>query len=286
MTTGDSSSTTRQVLSKVNSVKKRINQYHLDFVRQSKYNDVLSDMIAAANAIFLSVDAKRIRAIIPVLIAENGICDVDSVMRYGVLIELLHFSSLVHDDVIDEADERRHNASLNALFTNSNAVLLGDHFICESIEYALQTKHNTIVIGVSMRAVKDLIAGVIMEQILANKNIGFDEWRKMAELKTGCLFGLSFGLPFAGTDKLEAGRKLGKNFGTLFQIYDDYFDREEDVGSYNVYNVLPDDEIDGICNEIYQDIKHGCADLGISNVLKLIVRYLQNYGYFYNIEAL
>ena len=286
MSAGDSSSRTDHILSKVNSIKERINEYHLDFARRSKFDDVLSDMISAANAIFLSPDAKRIRAIIPVLIAENGICDADTVMRYGVLIELLHFSSLVHDDVIDQAEERRHEPSLNALFRNSDAVLIGDHFMSESVAYALETKHNIIVIGVSMKAVKDLITGVIMEQVLADKDIGFDEWRKMAELKTGCLFGLSFGLPFAGTDKLDAGQKLGIDFGVLFQIYDDYFDREEDVGSYNVYNILPDNEIDKICKRIYGELKHGCADLGISDVLKLIVRYLQNYGYFDNIDAL
>jgi len=242
-------------------------------------------MISVANAIFLSPSAKRIRAIIPVLIAESGVCDIDSVMKYGLLIELLHFSSLIHDDVVDEAAERRHKPSLNALFKNSDAVLIGDHFMYESLQYALRTKHNVIVIGVSMLAAKNLVTGVIMEQKLADKKIGFDAWRRMADLKTGCLFGLSFGLPFAGTDKLETAHKLGIDFGTLFQIYDDYFDREEDVGSYNIYNILPDEKIDGICNEMYEKIKAGCDELGISNVLELIVRYLQSYGYFFNIKS-
>lgn len=274
------------ILDKVNSLKEKINKYHLDFIAQAKFDNVLNEMLSAASEIFLSADAKRIRAIIPVLIAENGICDYDNVMRYGVLIELLHFCSLVHDDVIDDAKERRHKPTLNALFTNSNAVLMGDHFICESIEYALQTQHNIIVIGVSIRAVKDLITGVILEQKLATKKIGFDEWRHMADLKTGCLFGLSFGLPFAGTEKLEAGRKLGVDFGTLFQIYDDYFDRHEDIGSMNVYNILPEKEIDEICNKIYSSVKNNCENLGISNVLEFIVRYLQEYGYFFNIKTL
>jgi octaprenyl-diphosphate synthase len=275
-----------QILEKVNSLKQKINRYHLDFISEAKFDSVLSDMLAAASEIFLSADAKRIRAIIPVLIAENGISDYDNVMRYGVLIELLHFCSLVHDDVIDDAKERRHRPTLNALFTNSNAVLMGDHFICESIEYALQTQHNIIVIGVSIRAVKDLITGVILEQKLAKMKIGFDEWRHMADMKTGCLFGLSFCLPFAGTDKLDAGRRVGIDFGTLFQIYDDYFDRGEDIGSMNVYNILPEKEIDRICNDIYVTVKKGCDGLGISNVLAFIVRYLQEYGYFFNIKAL
>ena len=285
MMAGNSSSSNEEILAKVNSIRDRINEYHLDFVRQSKFDEVLSDMISAAKAIFLSPDAKRIRAIIPVLIAESGVCDMENVMKYGLLIELLHFSSLIHDDVIDEAAERRHKPSLNALFNNSDAVLIGDHFMCESIEYALRTKHSIIVIGISMHATKDLITGVIMEQKLADKKIGFDVWRRMADLKTGCLFSLSFGLPFAGTDKLEAGQRLGIDFGTLFQIYDDYYDREEDVGSYNIYNILPDEKIDVICNEMYEKIKTDCDDLGILSVLDLIVRYLQGYGYFFNIKS-
>ena len=285
MTTDDKLSSA-QILAKVNSLKEKINRYHFDFITKAKFDTVLSEMLTAASDIFLSADAKRIRAIIPVLIAGNGICDYENVMRYGVLIELLHFCSLVHDDVIDEAKERRQKPTLNALFKNSNAVLMGDHFICESIEYALQTQHNIIVIGVSIRAVKDLITGVILEQKLVDRKIGFKEWRHMADLKTGCLFGLSFGLPFAGTDKLDRGRKLGIDFGTLFQIYDDYHDRGEDIGSMNVYNILPEKDIDIICNEIYSKVKTGCNALGISNVLTFIVRYLQEYGYFFNLKAL
>ncbi len=273
-----------EILSKVNSIKENINQHHLDLVKSSQPEEVLKDMLESANTILLSSDAKRIRAIIPVLIAETGVCDTESVMRYGVLIELLHFTSLIHDDVIDEAAERRKKPCLNALYSNSNAVLIGDHFICETIEYALQAKYSTIVIGQCMKAVKNLIAGVIMEQELVDREIGFDTWKKMADLKTGCLFGLSFGLPFAGTDKLEEARKFGVEFGTLFQIYDDYLDKDEDVGSYNIYNVIPENEIDGICNRMYREISEWCARTGLSSVLETIVKYLESHGYFFNIN--
>ncbi len=276
---------TAELLNKIERLKNEINEYHIDFIRKSKADVELEDMIKAANRIFLSNEAKRIRAIIPLLIAEEGFCDFETVKRYGVLIELLHFASLVHDDVIDEADERRRQPTLNSLYLNSNAVLIGDHYMCESIEYALQSKHSTIIISVSMRAVKDLITGVIMEQKLANENFGYDEYSKMAQLKTGCLFGLSFGLPFAGTDKLEFGQATGVEFGTLFQIYDDYLDRTEDKGCNNIYNILSAEEISEKCQSMYKSVEKKCRKLAILPVLTQVTKYLQSYGYFFDIKV-
>ena len=227
-------------------------------------------MIEAADRIFLSEKAKRARAIIPLLISEEGFCEIDSVKRYAVLIELLHFSSLVHDDVIDQAEERRDIPSLNSLYTDSNAVLIGDHFICESIEYALQTKHNTAVIEISIHAVKKLITGVMMEQKLASGNFDFDTYRKMAEMKTGCLFGLSFGLPFVGTPHCLDGLRTGTKFGLLFQIYDDFLDRTEDHAEYNIYRAMTPEAISRKCQGIFRELVEDCRVLGVEKSLRQV----------------
>ncbi len=276
--------TQEETLRKIEQLKTIVNKCHLDFLKEREFDPELSDMIEAANRIFLSEKAKRIRAIIPLLIAEEGVCEIDSVQRYAVLIELLHFSSLVHDDVIDEAAERRDHPTLNSLYANSDAVLIGDHFICESIEYALRTKHNTAVIGISVEAVKKLIAGVMMEQKLAVGSFSFQRYGKMAEMKTGCLFALSFGLPFVGTPRCELGLRTGTKFGLLFQIYDDYLDRSEDHAGYNIYNAMTPPAISGKCQEIFRELVEDCRQLGVERSLRQVVIYLKTHGYFFDVD--
>ena len=100
-----------EALERIEELKRIINRGHQEFLNEREFDPEMVEMIEAANKIFMSGEAKRIRAIIPLLIAEEGFCEVDDVKRYAVLIELLHFSSLVHDDVIDLAEERRDEPS-------------------------------------------------------------------------------------------------------------------------------------------------------------------------------
>jgi len=274
----------RETLQKIEELKGIINRCHLEFVKEREFDPEVTGMIEAANRIFMSGKAKRIRAIIPMLIAEEGFCELDSVKRYAVLIELLHFSSLVHDDVIDEATVRRDQPCLNTIYTNANAVLIGDHFICQSIEYGLRTRNNTAVIAVSVDAVKKLITGVMMEQRLATGSFEFETYRKMAEMKTGCLFGLSFGLPFVGTPLCDLGLRTGTKFGLLFQIYDDYLDRSEDHAEYNIYRAMGPEAISGKCQGIFRELVEDCRKLGVERSLWQVVIYLKTHGYFFDVS--
>jgi geranylgeranyl pyrophosphate synthase len=274
--------TEHETLQKIEELKGIIDTCHEQFLGEREFDPELTGMIDAANRIFMSGNAKRVREIIPLLIAEEGFCEIDSVKRYAVLIELLHFSSLVHDDVIDVAVTRREQPSLNSLYANANAVLIGDHFICESIEYALRTRNNTAVIAVSVDAVKKLITGVMMEQKLASGEFDFETYRKMAELKTGCLFGLSFGLPFVGTPRCELGLRAGTKFGLLFQIYDDYLDRSEDHAAYNIYKTMSPEAVSEKCRGIFAELVEDCRELGVERSLWQIVIYLKTHGYFFD----
>lgn len=272
------------IAEKFGKLKKDIDGNILDFVKQASFDPVLRDMIEIANNILLSKNAKRIRAIIPLLLAEETNVNIEDAKRYGVLVELLHFTSLVHDDVVDETDQRRKQPTLNSRFTNTNAVRIGDHFICQSTEYALRTKNSSEVIAVCMSAVKDLIAGIILEHQLAEENLGYPAYEKMVILKTGSLFGLSFGLPFINTDKLDAGLEAGRRFGLLFQIYDDYFDRATDYGFINIYNIFSEDQIRRRCSEIYQEIRNKCDRLEISDALNQTMKYLRTFDYFSDLQ--
>jgi len=277
--------TEQETLQRIEELKGIINECHLEFLNEREFDPELTGMIEAANMIFMGEKAKRIRAIIPLLIAEEGFCEIDSVKRYAVLIELLHFSSLVHDDVIDTAAERRGHPCLNSLYTNADAVLIGDHFICESIQYALKARNNIAVIAVSLDAVKKLITGVMMEQRLATGEFDFETYKKMAELKTGCLFGLSFGLPFVGTPLSEFGLRTGTKFGLLFQIYDDYLDRTEDHAEYNIYRAMSSQAISQKCKTIFIELVEECRELGVERSLRQVVIYLKTHGYFFDVES-
>ena len=257
-----------------------VNDAHRELIHASPYGDRVGTMLDAANRILLSKEAKRVRGIIPLLLAEHGCCTEDYAVRCGVLVELLHFASLIHDDVIDNAMERRHEPAVNALFGGPDAILVGDHFICEAIEYALRTPRSTEVIAACVRSIKSLIHGIFLERRLESEDLGFDVYRQMAELKTGVLFDLAFRLPTLGTPDAERAAHVGREFGVLFQIYDDWFDRETDPGWINAYKYLSREAGAEYCRTVFDDLAGHARQAGVLDVVALLVRWLRPHGYF------
>ncbi|MBN1917570.1 MAG: polyprenyl synthetase family protein [Verrucomicrobia bacterium] len=265
---------------KLERYRSLVNDAHRELIHASPYGDRVGTILEAANRILLSREAKRVRGIIPLLLAEHGCCSQDYAVRCGVLVELLHFASLIHDDVIDEALERRHEPAVNALFGGPDAILVGDHFICEAIEYALRTPRNTEVIAACVGAIKSLIHGIFLERRLESEDLGFDVYRKMAELKTGVLFDLAFRLPMLGTPEAERAAHVGQEFGVLFQVYDDWFDRDIDPGWINAYKYLSREEGAEYCRTVFNDLVEDARQAGVLDVVALLVRWLQPHGYF------
>ena len=103
---------------KIEAIKQRIDEKLNKFTDNYQRHPELKEFVAEAYNILLSPDAKRIRSIIPVLIAESLSMDVEDCLLYGVIIELLHFTSLIHDDVIDNDSYRRdYNVPVFSIFT-------------------------------------------------------------------------------------------------------------------------------------------------------------------------
>lgn len=257
-----------------------VNAAHRALIGASPYGERVGAMLEAANRILLSKEAKRVRAIIPLVLAERGFCDADYAVRCGVLVELLHFASLIHDDVIDGATERRHEPAVNAVFGSPDAVLVGDHFICEAIDYALRMPRSTDVIAACVRAVKSLIHGIFVERRLEQENLGFDTYLRMAELKTGVLFELAFQLPLLGSSTADTAARVGRRFGVLFQIYDDWSDRDTDPGWVNAYTHLSRDEAAAHCTQAFDALAAEARDAGVYEVVAVVVRWLHRSGYF------
>ena len=273
-------SSTDELLQKIERYRATVNEAHRELIHASPYGPRVARMLEAANRILVSKEAKRIRGVIPLLLAEQGACDEGYAVRCGVLVELLHFASLIHDDVLDAAVERRHEPAVNALFDNADAILVGDHFICEAIEYALHMPRSADVIAACVAAVKSLIHGIFLERRLEKEDLGFDAYRRMAELKTGVLFALAFRLPLISAPAEEAAARVGRGFGVLFQIYDDWFDRETDPGWMNAYKHLSGDEAAAFCTEAFARVASEARDAGVLDAVTQLVRCLQRYDYF------
>jgi len=268
---------------RIEEIKVKIHKRMSDFSKNTDQHPALNEFIDTANQILLSNDAKRLRGILPVLIANQcGLSENDCIdcMDYGIVVELLHYTSLIHDDVIDEDQYRRGYKTLNNTFPNSQAVLIGDYIVFIAINYCLTFTHNDKVIALVVEAIKSMVTGIIIEQRLLPKEPTIQRYQEMAVLKTGSLFGLSFGLPFVGKDNLTDALKCGEIFGTLFQIYDDYLDRNDDDPGLNIFGILPQAEIIAFWDEQVAAFMECCQQLDLIPTAFILFHHLQDLGYF------
>lgn len=143
------------------------------------------------------------------------------------LVELLHTATLVHDDVVDDANERRGFFSVNALWKNKIAVLVGDYMLSKILLLSLE-KDNTDLLGVVARSVKEMSEGELL-QIEKSRTLDitekeyFDVIRKKTAslISTCCEAGA---ISVASDEERENMKMFGEKVGLAFQIKDDIFD--------------------------------------------------------------
>jgi len=250
------------------------------FSKNHQYHTELKEFIEETHKILLSADAKRVRGCIPALIGETQSLKLETGLLYGLVIELLHFTSLIHDDVIDDHMLRRGLPTLNNMFTKRHGVLIGDYLMCEIVNYSLRFKNRAEIIKMVFDAVKDLVNGLLFEQGRISASPDLSWYQKVVHCKTSSLFRLSFGIPFVSGPGLPDALMVGNHFGFLYQIYDDYFDQQEDESFKNIFCLLPKSEITAIIDEYYSKLMICGRRIGIENSLNDIVDYLRNFGYF------
>ncbi len=171
---------------------------------------------------------KRMRPMLILLTAKNY-GDVLSVTQNAALgLELLHTASLVHDDVVDESDQRRGQPSVNAEYNNKVAVLVGDYILSTALlRVALSDNHE--IVQELAELGRTLAAGEILQlSNISNQEISEDVYYQVIDKKTAVLFeaccklgAISVGAP---RDVIEKAAKFGHNIGMIFQIRDDIFD--------------------------------------------------------------
>lgn len=152
----------------------------------------------------------------------------DASYRAASLVELLHTATLVHDDVVDDATERRGFLSINALWKNKIAVLVGDYLLSKGLLLSLENQDfNTLTI--LSNAVKKMSEGELL-QIEKTRNLNFDEsvYYDIINGKTASLLASSCAAGAASVTSneeiIQKMKTFGEQVGMAFQIKDDLFD--------------------------------------------------------------
>jgi octaprenyl-diphosphate synthase len=177
---------------------------------------------------------KQVRPMFVFLSAQMFGPITEATFQAASLVELLHTASLVHDDVVDDSMQRRGFFSINALWKNKIAVLVGDYLLSKGLLLALDNDRIEMLKIIS-RAVKSLSEGELL-QIEKARKLDIDEavYFEIIKNKTASLIAASCAAGAASTASPEDVLKMhdfGEKIGIAFQIKDDLFDYgEEQIG--------------------------------------------------------
>ncbi len=184
--------------------------------------------VAPYVAYVCETEGKRIRPALTFL-AGGAICDLnDKHIKLGAILELIHIASLVHDDIIDGAADRRNVPTANAKWGEGLAVLLGDALFSHAM--TLSTSFDDLFLSRRIsEAARDVCQGEILQtQRRFDLTMTKKDYFKVIEMKTGALFGAATGLSayISGANETDvtALTQLGLDLGTAYQIYDDCLD--------------------------------------------------------------
>ena len=193
-------------------------------------------MLSSALSFIKQKSGKRMRPILILLIAKSFGKISEVTQNAAVGLELLHTASLVHDDVVDESERRRGQASVNAIYDNKVAVLVGDYILSTALLYVSHT-HSESIVRYLAELGRTLSDGEILQRTnIRNQIISEDVYFKVISQKTAALFEACcvIGASSSGATEtqIEQARVFGRNLGIIFQIKDDIFDYYEssDIG--------------------------------------------------------
>jgi heptaprenyl diphosphate synthase len=188
----------------------------------------------------VSSKGKFIRAISVIICAEDkeGMISPNAI-KMAAAIEILHLATLVHDDIIDNADLRRGDVTLQKKYGKRTAVICGDYLLSVALRMAASIKSKKDFFDVEL---PDYVGKVCLGELNqhinnANLNLSVFRYLKIISGKTAALFEASFfaGSVFCGANEQEARRykHLGYNIGMIFQLTDDCIDFENTVETAN-----------------------------------------------------
>jgi octaprenyl-diphosphate synthase len=212
-------------------IRKPVEKEMHDF--ESYFNRTMKSNIPLLNIILnyiLRRKGKQMRPLLVFLTAGlNGTIS-ESTYVAATLIELLHTASLVHDDVVDDAHERRGAISINALWNSKIAVLVGDYMLSKGLLISVE-KSRYDMLEIVSEAVKSMAEGELLQLQKARKlNIKEEDYYKIIISKTAALIAACTATGARSVtgdqDTIQLMKDFGENIGIAFQIRDDLLDYE------------------------------------------------------------
>ncbi|PSL46565.1 octaprenyl-diphosphate synthase [Chitinophaga niastensis] len=195
------------------------------------FNDAMKSDVALLNRIMQDISAhkgKQMRPMFVLLCAQLGGTINDSSYRAALLVELLHTASLVHDDMVDDSMKRRGAFSVNALWKNRIAVMVGDHLFTKGVLLSLDNSDFKIL-NIYSAAIRQMIEGELLQMTKTNK-LSFEEkdYYELINAKTASFLAAACAAGASSTfDDETSIRQLhdfGQKVGMAFQLKDDLFD--------------------------------------------------------------
>jgi octaprenyl-diphosphate synthase len=176
----------------------------------------------------ISGRGKRLRPLLA-LLAGGATGPINSEhVDLAVIVELIHIATLVHDDIMDEAERRRSQPTVNARWGNSLSVLLGDCLFAHALNLSTSFENADISRAIA-RVAREICSGeMIQTQRRFDLKLQVEDYLRIVEKKTGSLFGAAAELAAlisqADPRVIETFRDFGIQIGTAYQIYDDCLD--------------------------------------------------------------
>ena len=204
---------------------------------ETKFKDSMLSKVPLLNRITYYIvrrKGKQMRPMFVFLVAKmvsNGGFD-ERTYRGASIVELIHTATLVHDDVVDDSNRRRGFFSVNALWKNKIAVLVGDFLLSKGLLLSIDNEDFDLLKLISI-AVREMSEGELLQIEKARKlDITEDVYFEIIRQKTATLIAACCGIGAASVgatnETIQQMRKFGQYIGIAFQIKDDLFDYTED----------------------------------------------------------
>ncbi|QEY24625.1 octaprenyl diphosphate synthase [Neisseria animalis] len=210
----------------------------------AKVNAVISSavqsdvaLISQIGTYIISAGGKRLRPIMTILAGKSVGYDDEKLYSLAAMVEFIHTSTLLHDDVVDESDLRRGRETANNLFGNAAAVLVGDFLYTRAFQLMVASESMKIL-EVMASATNIIAEGEVMQLMnIGNTDITEEQYVQVIQYKTAKLFeaAAQVGAILGGAtpEQEQALKDYGMYVGTAFQIIDDVLDysgETEEIG--------------------------------------------------------
>lgn len=206
-------------------IKDDLEKFQIEF-ESALHSDV--KLINTVSKYIIQRRGKRFRPILTILSAHICGKPTENTYRAASVMELLHIATLIHDDIVDDAEYRRGWPSLNRVWKNKISLLMGDYVLSKSLIYMVKMKNFKVLDSIG-RTAEDLSSGELLQiEKSISKRMDEKVYYKMIEKKTASLIATACELGAITASENEADHEalkiFGNNLGIAFQIKDDLFD--------------------------------------------------------------